>query len=188
MNHENPTAMSTTTEAAQAALAFNSPRAIRRLTRAHECEIAPGEPDIRGWLVIAADGYRVGRVCDLLVDLVTLRLGYLEIQLDPRIAGEPGRRTVVPIGCLRLSAQRNYVHVCDVFSDEFADAPRLGARPVGPLEELVLRRFFGCEPPSGSPLGEVARARRLAREADRFWGLRRQARGAAPYFRRVPEA
>lgn len=43
-------------------------RTTRRLPGLCGYRIAPGEVDIRGWLVVAEDGHRVGRVRDLIID------------------------------------------------------------------------------------------------------------------------
>lgn len=43
---------------------------VRRLRRLPSVQIASGEPDIRGWLILADDDFRVGRVHDVIVDVV----------------------------------------------------------------------------------------------------------------------
>lgn len=45
--------------------------------------VATGDPDVRGWDVVAADGVKIGRVRDLLVDTHEDRVRYLELELDP---------------------------------------------------------------------------------------------------------
>jgi hypothetical protein len=46
--------------------------------------VATGDPDVRGWEVVAADGVKIGRVRDLLVDTREDRVRYLELELDPQ--------------------------------------------------------------------------------------------------------
>ena len=139
-------------------------RRLRRLPSAH---IASGEPDLRGWLTLAHDGHRVGRVHDLIVDVATGHVRHLEIRLDPGLACSAGTaRLVIPVAALELSASRRHVHVRDIRADELVHAPRFGARPVGDLEEASLLRFYRCPNPS---------------EAARFWGVRRRGRERLPY-------
>jgi hypothetical protein len=142
----------------------------RRLRRLPSAQIASGEPDIRGWLTLADDGYRVGRVHDLLVDMATGQVRHLEIKLDPGLAqSAPTTHLVIPIAALEVSASRQHVHVRGVRSDELLDAPHFGAQPVGEREELVLRRFYRCDDPGCSTA--------------RFWGMRRRGRERLPYAR-----
>jgi PRC-barrel domain len=48
----------------------------------HNYRIAEGDPDVRGWEVLGADGSKIGEVDDLLVDTHALRARYLEVALD----------------------------------------------------------------------------------------------------------
>lgn len=142
----------------------------RRLRRLPSAQIASGEPDIRGWLTLADDGHRVGRVHDLIVDIATGQVRHLEIKLDPGLV-QSARTThlVIPVAALEVSASRRHVHARGVRSDELLDAPRFGAKPVGEREELVLRQFYQCDIPG---CGTV-----------RFWGVRRRGRERLPYAR-----
>ncbi|HEX5759384.1 MAG TPA: PRC-barrel domain-containing protein [Thermoanaerobaculia bacterium] len=51
--------------------------------------VAEGDPDVRGWEVVANDGRAVGRVRDLLVDVGAMKVRYLDVELagDPLPAG-----------------------------------------------------------------------------------------------------
>jgi hypothetical protein len=60
----------------------------------HNHKITSGDPDVRGWDVIAADGRKIGKVDDLLVDAGTAQVRLLEVDLDrdllvPPAAGGP---------------------------------------------------------------------------------------------------
>ena len=57
------------------------------LRKLHGYRIAEGDPDVRGWEVLGVDGYRIGEVYDLLVEIDTLRTRYLEVDLDPDLDG-----------------------------------------------------------------------------------------------------
>jgi PRC-barrel domain protein len=59
------------------------------LRRLHDFRIAEGDPDVRGWEVLGADGRKIGVVDDLLVDTGVLKARYLEVILDPSLFEEP---------------------------------------------------------------------------------------------------
>lgn len=60
-----------------------------------DVEIVKGDPDIRGWEAVGADGARVGRVVELLVDTATLRVSQVLVERD-------GVRHQVPIEAVQL--------------------------------------------------------------------------------------
>lgn len=55
---------------------------VTPLRRLHAYRIAAGDPDVRGWQVLGADGRTIGEVDDLLVDTRALKVRYLEVALD----------------------------------------------------------------------------------------------------------
>jgi hypothetical protein len=157
---------------------------LRRLERLRAHRIAPGEIDIRGWIALAEDDRRVGRVRDVIVDTDALTVRYVELSLDPHLTANSGsRRLVVPIGCARVSAHRPHVHLPGITSRELLHAPRFGARPIGPEEETVLRAFFlRHSNGDGSPETNASDAEDVLEQ--QFWGARRRARASAPYLTR----
>jgi hypothetical protein len=58
------------------------------LRRLHNYRVSGGDPDVRGWLVLGADGRKIGEVNDLLVDTEALRVRYLDVTLDPDLLGD----------------------------------------------------------------------------------------------------
>ena len=61
-------------------------------------KVAKGDPDVRGWDVIAADGTEVGEVEELLVDTAALKVRYLDVELDKDLVNAKDRHVLVPIG------------------------------------------------------------------------------------------
>ena len=55
---------------------------LRPFSRLHGYQIAEGDPDVRGWIVLGADGKAVGEVADLLVDVEAGRVRYLSVRID----------------------------------------------------------------------------------------------------------
>lgn len=142
--------------------------AQKRLRNLPQHDVRPGEPDIRRWLVLGANGHRIGRVNDIVVCLESWRPRHVEIALDRGLAVEWNTNYVlVPIGGLEVDASRRVVHLRRVTRDEVSGAPRLGESPIGDGEERMLRRYFRCDV--------------SADEQRRFWGTRRGGRETAPY-------
>jgi sporulation protein YlmC with PRC-barrel domain len=55
---------------------------LARLGELSGYKVADGDPDPRGWEVVAADGQRVGHVEDLIVDREAERAQYLDVRLE----------------------------------------------------------------------------------------------------------
>jgi photosynthetic reaction center H subunit len=78
-----------------------SAQGVEALSRMPECELAEGAPDVRGWEVTTPTSVHVGVVNDLLIDLATMRVRYLDVVLDAE-AGSP-RRVLFPIGTVLIN-------------------------------------------------------------------------------------
>lgn len=142
----------------------------RRLGNLPTHQISPGEPDIRGWLVVGADGRRVGRVNDVLVELHSLTARHLEIALDPGVAERAGASTiVVPVESLQVAPIRSLIHLHTVTTDDLEDVPGFvtGPEPVHEEKLEPLQRFFRCHERPADPVD--------------FWRLRRRERAGQPY-------
>src|SRR5919202_6803373 len=72
------------------------------LSDVNDLKVAEGNPDVRGWDVLASDGTEVGEVKDLLVDPAALKARYLVVELDDDVAGVKDRRVLIPMGAARL--------------------------------------------------------------------------------------
>jgi hypothetical protein len=73
---------------------------VTPLSRLHNFRISEGDPDVRGWEVLGADGRMIGTVDDLLVDTEALRVRYLAVNLDFGLFGEEAGES----GTARLEA------------------------------------------------------------------------------------
>lgn len=56
------------------------------LSQLTDYQVAEGDPDVRGWEVVAADGARLGTVDDLLVDTAQMKVRYLDVELEQGVA------------------------------------------------------------------------------------------------------
>src|SRR5690606_20689068 len=103
------------------------------------------EPDLRGWNVVLADGRNIGRVVDLLIDTVALKVRSLECEVDPstRPAASETRRIIIPIGYARLDEEDRTVHVGAISSADLDDLP-IG-RPDHVSADAIERRTESSE-------------------------------------------
>lgn len=111
------------------------------LNELDDFEVAEGDPDVRGWPVIASDGRRIGDVEQLLVDPAAMRVRYLDVALDE---ARP-RHVLVPIGSARVLEEGSQVQVDRLTSAELIALPEY-SRPLFTAEyEVALRQRFGPE-------------------------------------------
>ena len=64
-------------------------------------QVSEGDPDVRGWDVIASDGRKIGEVDELLVDTQAMKVRYLDVDLSDEVianAGGEDRHVLIPIG------------------------------------------------------------------------------------------
>lgn len=92
--------------------------ALKHLDDMDDCEIAEGEPDIRGWTVKTMDGIELGEVEDLLVDTGTMKVRYLEVEVDKDALDlREDRWVLIPVGAARLNDDEEVVMVSRKASD-----------------------------------------------------------------------
>ena len=75
---------------------------IKSLDEVDDYQIADGDPDVRGWDVVSADGERIGEVEDLHVDTDAMKVRYLEVAAEGSSRTESGHRVLLPIGYATL--------------------------------------------------------------------------------------
>jgi len=82
-----------------------------------------GEPDPRGWDVRSADGNKLGKVSDLIVDTSAGRVRYLEVKVDDDLAKGGGRDwALIPVGAARLDDDDDDV-IVDLTAADIAGIP-----------------------------------------------------------------
>ena len=106
--------------------------------------VADGDPDVRGWKVLASDGETVGMVDELLVDTAERRVRYLDIDVGESgflDIGSSNRHVAIPIGQARLERDNDRVVLEGIRSREIESLPEF----TGTLDrdsETVLRQRF----------------------------------------------
>ncbi len=98
-------------------------------------KVADGEPDIRGWEVVASDGQRVGKVDELLVDTTANKVRYVDVDLT-----DDNRHVTIPVGYARLDRDDNRVMVDNLGTEQLRALPAYEHGPVTrDYEEQVAR-------------------------------------------------
>jgi len=85
---------------------------LRRLRDLTEFEVADGNPDVRGWAVRGGDGKKFGDVYELIVEVETLKVRYLDVELDASLrVSKWERHILLPIGVAAIDEDADNVFV-----------------------------------------------------------------------------
>lgn len=109
-----------------AAASATEPRNISadfgRLVDYDDLEIADGEPDVRGWRVVASDGLPIGTVEHLIVNRASMEVRYLEVDMQ-QSAGSRSRE-LIPIEQVDLDKKREQVRLSAKQDERLDRTPR----------------------------------------------------------------
>jgi photosynthetic reaction center H subunit len=121
-------------------------RNLASLDSLDDFKVADGEPDPRGWEIIARDGRKIGEVDELIVDISAMKVRYLDCELDEDELHleERDRHILIPVGHARLNSDDKLVMVDAISSDEVSRLPRF----TGDLSQDY-ERGFGSVSDSG---------------------------------------
>jgi uncharacterized protein (TIGR02271 family) len=82
---------------------------LRRLSDA-DFDVAPNEPDIRGWNVVLGNDEAIGEVDELIIDPTAGKVRYLDVELDAATLGlNDDRHVLVPISSAQLDREEEEV-------------------------------------------------------------------------------
>jgi uncharacterized protein (TIGR02271 family) len=114
------------------------------LNKLDDFKVAEDDPDIRGWEVMSADGRRLGKVDELLVDTNAMKVRYIDVEVERgMIAGGDDRHVLVPIGYARLERERDAVVVDNLQATDLGNLPAYDHRPLTRDFETSVRDSFG---------------------------------------------
>ena len=105
-------------------------------------EIMNGEPDIRGWKVRNLENQVIGRVDELLFDIVSLKVRYLVVKLDGKPINLISRDLLIPIGLAELEEEEDFVLFPDVTAGHLAALPEYKKGKVTVQTEQQIRAVF----------------------------------------------
>lgn len=115
------------------------------LDQLDDFEVADGDPDVRGWEVIAFDGRKVGEVDHLLVDTGAMKVRYLDVDVDDELLAERESRdahVLIPIGHARLDEDGHRVMVDSLASSDVAGLPAYAHGRISRDYETEVRSRF----------------------------------------------
>src|SRR5690606_21310742 len=94
--------------------------------------VADGDPDVRGWEVLASDGRRIGEVDNLLIDTAAMKVRYLDVDLDDEVVGDADedRHILIPIGYAQLREDDDQILVSSLNSTDIGGLPAYTHAPL----------------------------------------------------------
>jgi hypothetical protein len=115
-----------------------------------DLQVADGDPDIRGWDVRTADGEKIGKVTDLVVDTGLMKVRYIEAEIDKDVLNASDNRAVlIPIGSARLDDDEDDVYLSSAIVDP-RSLPAYDRRSLSREYEVALRERFPTGMEGGS--------------------------------------
>jgi uncharacterized protein (TIGR02271 family) len=140
--------------------------------------VAEGDPDVRGWDVLSADGRKIGEVDNLLVDTAAMKVRYLEVDLNDEVVRDGAERHIlVPIGYARLHEEDDQVLVDSLNSTDVMALPEYRQEPLTREYEASVRERFDTGYTADATRGSSEDADFYAGagyDQGRFYGSRRE--------------
>jgi len=100
-----------------------------RLSDDHDVEVAPNEPDVRGWAVTTATGEKIGKVADLIIDSGAMKVRYLEVTMDGANSAS-ATRPMIPIEAADLDRDDDAVIIHGMTAAQIRSLPVYGTGSV----------------------------------------------------------
>jgi uncharacterized protein (TIGR02271 family) len=114
-------------------------------------KVADGDPDVRGWDVVASDGRRIGEIKNLLVDTEAMKVRYLDMKVDTDLLREDQERhALIPVGYARLDRDDNNVIVEELSSQDVSTLPEYTSEPVTRDYETRVRQRWDTSYDTGT--------------------------------------
>ncbi|HEX6037139.1 PRC-barrel domain-containing protein [Longimicrobium sp.] len=137
-------------------MANNDMDRVVPLGQLDDFKVAEGDPDVRGWEVLAADGRKIGEVDELLIDTSAMKVRYLDVDVDGGVMGDGmDRHVLIPIGYARLEQERDRVLVDGLSSSDLGALPSYNQGPLTRDFESSVRDSFRTRSTSTGAMGGV---------------------------------
>ncbi len=125
-------------------------RILVRLSRRRDLRVAAGDPDLRGWKILAGDGCSMGTVTDMLVDVAAMKVAFVEVLVDAARMGRRARddhRVLIAARDVRLPDPETLLFISggvaiadSLTSAQFAALPRFDGTVPAPGRRVSLGR------------------------------------------------
>jgi photosynthetic reaction center H subunit len=132
-------------------LTFDGRPRIVPIAQSHELVVAPNDPQLIGWNVVAADGVTVGKVSDIWVDQAEHLIRYLEIEttsgkkvLAPMMVAVVHGNSLIDALLPIIQEKPEYVEIDAITAAQFENVPALEtAGIITRYEEDRIQAYFG---------------------------------------------
>ena len=156
---------------------------LRRLRDLTDYEVADDDPDVRGWSVRGADGRQFGTVSELIVEEETLKVRYLDVELDSALRiNERERHILLPIGVAALDEDADNLFVPSLTLESVLEYPPYQEFQISREYEQAMLQALRLQLPENA---EAAFYEQPSFDEQSFYGNRRAANTPASFRRRV---
>jgi hypothetical protein len=108
-----------------------------------DLRVSKDDPDIRGWDVVTADKKKMGKVHELVIDTIEMKVRYLDIDVDGKILEvKGGSHVLLPIAGAQLDDEDNRVYLTDITVDELRALPPYDHRRITREFETNIGSWF----------------------------------------------
>lgn len=129
------------------------------LSELKDLRVSKDDPDIRGWEVVTADRKKMGKVHELVIDTIDMKVRYLDIDMDGKILDIKGSSHVlIPIAGAQLDDDDNRVYLTDITVEELRALPPYDHRRITRDFETNIGSWFDRARVAGSPTAATAAA------------------------------
>jgi uncharacterized protein (TIGR02271 family) len=100
---------------------------LERMSQLNDFDIAPGEPDIRGWTVKTAQGREIGSVSDLIIAPEAMKVRQIEVNLNRDVRPGSGEHQVMaPIASADIDTRDKSVILHGLTAEQIGTLPAYG--------------------------------------------------------------
>jgi len=125
--------------------ANDSDQRLVRLEELKNFKVVEGDSDIRGWDVKTVDGKTIGKVDELIVDPIEMRVRYVDVEVKKDVLGaDHDRHVLVPIGTARIDDDHDNVLIERLPAQGLAGVPPYIPGPITRDYETSLRQYYGA--------------------------------------------
>ncbi len=122
-----------------------------------DLRVSKGEPDIGGWDVVTADRRKMGKVHELVIDTIDMKVRYLDIDVEGKILDlKEKTHILIPIAGAQLDDDDNRVYLSEITVDELRALPPYDHRRITRDFETNIASWFtrsrGAAPDTVAPV------------------------------------
>ena len=161
----------------------NTDYQLARLDELDDYKVADGEPDPRGWEVRSSDGRTIGKVDSMIADTGTMKVRYLDVELDgDELDLRDDRHVLIPIGGATLDEEEDIVKLPTLSSSEVVKLLPWSHGAISRDDEHRLMAQFDAR---YKPEADLYSHQQFNEQG--FFGKRRGGRDGATYLTRSEE-